>query len=132
MFKPTDGTAVSDVESIQSTCRQLGLELGGSAGRGVGKSPGGSQAGEEPRAYVSSTGSKPKKSRHRARAKNRIAPSGQTLLPIAKSEPGLDMKDCRLARDNQIWLSGKQIPMQTCPPDNQIVCFLLIFNTLDK
>jgi hypothetical protein len=33
---------------------------------------------------------------------------------------GLDTKDCPLARDNQIWLSGKQISMQTCPSDNHI------------
>jgi hypothetical protein len=33
---------------------------------------------------------------------------------------GLDTKDCPLARDNQIWLKGKQIFMTTCPTDNQI------------
>jgi hypothetical protein len=38
---------------------------------------------------------------------------------------GLDTKDCPLARDNQIWLSGKQISMQTCPMDNQIFCFFV-------
>jgi hypothetical protein len=32
---------------------------------------------------------------------------------------GLGTKDCLLARDNQIWLSGKQFSMQTCPMDNQ-------------
>jgi hypothetical protein len=52
--------------------------------------------------------------------------SGKLRLASA----GIDTKDCPLARDNQIRLSGKQIPMQTCPPDNQIVYFLLIFNTL--
>jgi hypothetical protein len=38
---------------------------------------------------------------------------------------GLDTKDCTLAWDNQIWLSGKQISMQICPPDNQIFCFFV-------
>jgi hypothetical protein len=33
---------------------------------------------------------------------------------------GLDTKDCPLARDNQIWLSDKQIFMPTCLTDNQI------------
>jgi hypothetical protein len=32
----------------------------------------------------------------------------------------LDIKDCPLARGNQIWLSGKQIFMPACPTDNQI------------
>jgi hypothetical protein len=35
-------------------------------------------------------------------------------------ESGLDIKDCPLARDNQIWLPGKQIFMSTCPTDIQI------------
>jgi hypothetical protein len=34
--------------------------------------------------------------------------------------PGLDIKDCPLARGNQIWLSGKQIFMPACLTDNQI------------
>jgi hypothetical protein len=38
---------------------------------------------------------------------------------------GLDTKDCPFARDNQIWVSGKQISMQTCPTDNQIFCFFV-------
>jgi hypothetical protein len=46
---------------------------------------------------------------------------------------GLDNKDCLLAQDNQIWLSGKQILLQTCPTDNHMCfVFLLTFNTLDK
>jgi hypothetical protein len=49
-----------------------------------------------------------------------------------KGSAGLDTKDCLFARDNQIWLSGKKISLQTCPPGNQIFCFLLIFTTLDK
>jgi hypothetical protein len=35
---------------------------------------------------------------------------------------GLDIQDCPLA---QIWLSGKQIFMQTCPTDNQIFSFFV-------
>jgi hypothetical protein len=35
---------------------------------------------------------------------------------------GLDIKDCLLARGNQIFLSGKQNSMYTCPTDNQIFC----------
>jgi hypothetical protein len=38
---------------------------------------------------------------------------------------GLDIKDCPLARDNQIWLSGKQIFMPACPTDNQIFHILV-------
>jgi hypothetical protein len=45
---------------------------------------------------------------------------------------GLDTKDCLLARGNQIWLTGKRISIQTCPTDNQIFCFFLLFNTLDR
>jgi hypothetical protein len=33
----------------------------------------------------------------------------------------LHTKDCPLAQDNQIWLQGKQIFMQTCLTDNQIL-----------
>jgi hypothetical protein len=38
---------------------------------------------------------------------------------------GLDTKGRPLARDNPIWLSGKQISMQTCLPDNQILCLFV-------
>jgi hypothetical protein len=38
-------------------------------------------------------------------------------------DAGLNTKDCPLARDNQIWQSGKQISMQTCPTDNQLFCY---------
>jgi hypothetical protein len=39
---------------------------------------------------------------------------------LDEGEPGLDIKDCPLARGNQVWLSGKQIFMPACPTDNQI------------
>jgi hypothetical protein len=38
---------------------------------------------------------------------------------------GLDIKDCPLAQGNQVWLSGKQIPLHTCPTDHPIFCFFV-------
>jgi hypothetical protein len=38
---------------------------------------------------------------------------------------GLNIKDCPLARDNQIWLSGKQTFMPACLTDNQIFHILV-------
>jgi hypothetical protein len=39
----------------------------------------------------------------------------QQQLEIRGSPAGLDTKDCQLARDHQIWLSGEQISMQNLP-----------------
>jgi hypothetical protein len=54
---------------------------------------------------------------------------GKIIIEDVKEEQeemtGLDTKHCPLARDNQIWLPGKQISIQTCPTDNQGFCFFV-------
>jgi hypothetical protein len=46
---------------------------------------------------------------------------------------GHDTKDCLLARDNQIWLSGKaDIHANLTDGQSNMLLFFLIFNTLDK
>jgi hypothetical protein len=43
-----------------------------------------------------------------------------TYLKMTDTAPGLDAKDCPLARDNPTWLECKQIFMPTLPTDHQI------------
>jgi hypothetical protein len=61
---------------------------------------------------------------------NLMPPSKEQVSMLA-SYTGLHTKDCPLARNNKIWLSGKQIFMQICPTDNKNIAFLLVFNILD-